>query len=121
VIARLAALALAACALVVAVLALRGDDRCAQLKADAQTAPIGQLGAIAADVDRCGDPRDRVVVAVRELGRGRRDAAEQIARKMTVDFRDDYLGWLAVWNLERSPAALHRAHELNPRGTPATR
>jgi hypothetical protein len=121
VIARAAIVALAACAVAVAIVSLRGDHRCDQVKADAQTAPAARLPAIAAAADRCGDPRDRVVVAVRLFARKRRDLADRVARQMTVDTPDDYLGWLAVWNIERDPAALRRAHELNPRGTPTPR
>ena len=115
---RIAFAALAACAVAVAIVSLNGDHRCTQLKADAQTAPISRLGAIAGEADRCGDPRDRAVIAVRELGRGRRDASASIARRMTVDFPGDYLGWLVVWRLSGDPRAWARAHELNPRGTP---
>jgi hypothetical protein len=118
---RVVAAALAACAVVVAILALRGDHRCSEVKADAATSPASRLTAVAAAAGRCGDPRDRVIVALQLIGRGRRDAAAEVARRMTIDSPDDYVGWLAVWNLERDPAALRRAHELNPRGTPAPR
>jgi hypothetical protein len=111
--------ALAACAVVVAILALRGDHRCSEVRADAATAPASRLTAVAAAARRCGDPRDRVIVALELIGRGRRDAAAEVARRMTIDSPDDYVGWLALWNLKREPAALRRAHELNPRGTPA--
>jgi hypothetical protein len=69
--------------------------------------------------ERCGDPRDRVLVAARLAFRGQRSAAIALARRMTRSAPDDYVGWLAVWRLTGERKALVHAHELNPRGTPA--
>lgn len=111
---------LAVVAVVVAIHALRTDHRCADTKARAATAPVGQLAAIARETaDRCGDPRDSAVAALVLVGRGHRGDAVQLATRMTKASPDDYLGWLVVWRLTGSRRALTRAHELNPRGAPA--
>lgn len=121
-IARAAVATLAACAVAVAVLALRADDRCAQVKHDAAQIPLREAPtALVAAADRCGDPRDRVLIGTYLVARGRRGDADELARRMTRSIPADYLGWLAVWNLTRDPGALVRAHELNPRGTPTPR
>ena len=100
--------------------ALRADHRCADVKRTASTAPAGELAALAsATAERCGDPRDSAVFTLALLDRGQRATALRLARRMTRAHPDDYLGWLVVWRLSGQPAALARAHALNPRGTPA--
>jgi hypothetical protein len=119
---RVAAGALAACAVVLAALALRGDHRCSEVKADAAQIPLREApAALVVAADRCGDPRDRVLIGTYLVGRGRLADANELARRMARSMPKDYLGWLAVWNLTRNPRALARAHELNPRGTPTPR
>jgi hypothetical protein len=118
--ARLLLLGLAAAAVAVAIQALDADDRCAELKATASEVPLRQPAAVArAAAARCGDPRDRAVVALLLTTRGQRPAALDLARRMTRSSPDDYLGWLIVWRLSGAREALARAHALNPRGTPA--
>jgi hypothetical protein len=120
VIARLAALALAAAAVAVAVVALRGDHRCAEVKHDAAQIPLRVAPAeLVVAADNCGDARDKILIATYLVARGRLSDANELARRMARSNPDDYVGWLAVWNLTRDPAALARAHALNPRGTPA--
>jgi hypothetical protein len=110
----------AALALAVGAHALRGDHRCAQVTAAARTAPGARLAAVGRDVvARCGDPRDRAVVALVLLNRGRRDLATGVARRMTATTPHDYVGWLALWRLTGDRRALEEARRLNPRGTPA--
>jgi hypothetical protein len=122
VIARIAAIALAACAVVVAIVSLRGDHRCAEVKHDAAQIPLRVApSALVVASDRCGDARDKILIATYLVARGRRSDANELARRMARSNPDDYVGWLAVWNLTRDPAALARAHALNPRGTPAPR
>ena len=41
-----------------------------------------------------------------------------LAREMTRQHPDDYLGWLGVYRLTGDRDALARAHALNPRGVP---
>jgi hypothetical protein len=119
---RIAFTALAACAVVVAIVSLRGDHRCAEVKHDAAQIPLRVAPAsIVAESDRCGDARDKILIATYLVARGRLGDANEIARRMTRSNPDDYVGWLALWNLTRDPAALARAHALNPRGTPAPR
>ena len=116
---RVAAAALAACAVVVAILALRGDHRCSEVKAQVARAPVGQLGAIADETaQRCGDPRDLALVSLAITRRGQRATALALGRRMTRAQPDDYLGWLVVWRLSGDDRAWARAHALNPRGTP---
>jgi hypothetical protein len=118
VIARLAALALAACAIAVAVIALRGDHRCTEVKSRASRAPIGQLATIADETaQRRGDPRDVAVLTLVLTARGQRATALGLARRMTRAHPDDYLGWLIVWRLSGDKRAHARAAALNPRGT----
>ena len=63
--ARLLLLGLVVVGAVVAVHALRADHRCAQVKSAAAHGPLSQPAAIARDAaERCGDPRDRAVVAL---------------------------------------------------------
>ena len=117
---RVAVAALAACAVVVAILALRGDHRCSEVMAQVARAPAGRLAAIAdATAQRCGDPRDSAVLAVVLTARGQRSTALQLARHMTRSHPDDYLGWLIVWRLSGDQRAHARAAALNPRGTPS--
>ena len=117
--ARAAAIALAGCAVVVAVLALRTDHRCAAVRDAALGAPRGQLPTLARQAaDRCGDPRDEAwVVGVASLRRDRA-AAIGLARRMTRSSPDDYIGWLGLYRLTGDRRALRRAHELNPRAIP---
>jgi hypothetical protein len=118
--ARLLLLGLAVAAVAVAIHALHADHRCADLKATASQVPLRQPTAVArAAADRCGDPRDRAVVALLLTARGQRPAALDLARRMTRSSPDDYLGWLIVWRLSGARDALARAQALNPRGTPA--
>jgi hypothetical protein len=118
--ARLLLLGLVVVGAAVALHALRADHRCADIKTAAADAPLGAPTAVAsAAADRCGDPRDRALVALVLTARGQRGAALDLARRMTRSSPDDYLGWLVVWRLTGARAALVRAHALNPRGTPA--
>jgi hypothetical protein len=111
--------ALAACAIVVAILALRGDHRCSAVKAQVGHAPVGRLAAIADETaQRCGDPRDLALVSLAVTRRGQRTTALALGRRMTRAHPDDYLGWLVVWRLSGDDHAWARAHALNPRGTP---
>ncbi len=117
--ARLLLAGLAVLAAVAGARGLRADGRCADVKEAASTAPRGELSAIARETaKRCGDPRDRVVVAVVLVARKHRPDAVALTRRMTRDDPQDYLGWLALWRLTREPAPLARARALNPRGTP---
>ena len=85
----------AALALALGAHALRADHRCAQVTAAARTAPAARLAAVGRDVvARCGDPRDRAVVALVLLNRGRRDLAAGVARRMTAATPHDY-EWLS--------------------------
>jgi hypothetical protein len=122
VLARLLLAGLAAVAIAVAATSLRSDHRCAEAKAAAKRAPAAELSAVATQTaDRCGDPRDAALVSLVLTARGQRASALTLARRMTRDHPQDYLGWLVVWRLSGSRAALARAHALNPRGTPAPR
>jgi hypothetical protein len=113
------ALALAAVAVVVAVHALRVDHRCAALQSDAIRAPRSQIATFAREVgERCGDPRNEAFVAALATLRGDRAAAAELARRMTRQRPDDYLGWLGVYRITGDRGALARAHALNPRGVP---
>jgi hypothetical protein len=119
-VARLLLLGLVVAGAVVAVHALRGDHRCAQVKSAAAHGPLTQPAAVAREAaGRCGDPRDRAVVALVLVAHGQRGAALDLARRMTRSSPDDYLGWLVVWRLTQARDALARAHALNPRGTPS--
>jgi hypothetical protein len=111
--------ALAALAILVAAHGLRADHRCAQVRADAFKVPPRALAALA-DVaaERCGDPRDVAAVAVTAYGRGSRSVGVRLARRMTVANPDDNIGWVVLWRLSGDRAALARAHQLDPRGTP---
>ena len=101
-------MALAVVGIGVAAHSLRADHRCA----DAKAAPT------VAGADRCGDPRDRALIALYLLQRNQRGPALEVAKGMTRATPDDYLGWLVVWRLSGDRAALARAQALNPRGTP---
>jgi hypothetical protein len=116
---RLVLVALAAVAVVVAAHALRVDHRCAQLRADAFRVPPHALAALADEAaERCGDPRDVAAVAVTIVGRGRRSVGVDLARRMTVANPDDNIGWVVLGRVGGDRAALVRAHQLDPRGTP---
>jgi hypothetical protein len=116
---RLLLAALAVAAIAVGATSLRNDHRCADVRAQARTAPAGALGPIGTEViARCGDPRDRAIVALVLVNRGHRREAIDVTRRMTQTTPDDYIGWLALWRLTDERAALVRAHRLNPRGTP---
>ena len=120
--ARLLLLGLVVVGAVVAVHALRADHRCAEVKTAAAEVPLRQPAAVArAAADRCGDPRDYVLVETLLLGRGRRDVASALARQSTIQSPNDYLGWLALGRLADDQRALARAHDLNPRGVPPGR
>jgi hypothetical protein len=119
VIARALGLALAAVAVFVAVHALRADHRCAALQNDAGHAPRPEMARFARQAaQRCGDPRNEAFVIGIALLRGDRAAAIDLARRMTRQHPDDYLGWLGVYRLTGDRGALARAHALNPRGVP---
>ena len=118
-IARVLAVALAAVAVFVAVHALRVDHRCAALQNAAGHAPRSEMATFARQAaERCGDPRNEAFVIGIAVLRGDRAAATGLARKMTRQHPDDYLGWLGVYRLTGDRDALARAHALNPRGVP---
>jgi hypothetical protein len=118
-VARVAASALACCAVVVAVLALRTDHRCAAVQDDAGRAARSELTRLAHKAsERCGDPRNEAWVVGVATVRGDRAAAIDLARRMTRSSPDDYIGWLGLYRLTGDRRALARAHELNPRGVP---
>jgi hypothetical protein len=120
VLARVLVAALAVVAAVVAIQARRSNHDCAAALLDVADAPRGQLAALGrTTTDRCGDPRDRGIVAVGLVARGQRPAAVALLRRMTTSEPDDYLGWFLLGRLEHDRAALARAHELNPRVAPA--
>jgi hypothetical protein len=118
----LARLVLAGLAVLAAVVAIRGlhsDHDCKQLIQAVATQPRGQLPGLARQtLDRCGDPRDRVVVASVLVARRQRPDAVAVVRRMTASEPDDYLGWLVLGRTTGERAALERAHELNPRVVP---
>jgi hypothetical protein len=118
---RVILVALATCAVVLGARALRDDPRCSQVTKEAGTLPAGRLSTIPrAAIHACGDPSDRGVIALVLRARHRDDAADDLARRMTVAAPDDYTGWLLVWRFTGSRSALAVAHRLNPRGTPAS-
>ena len=99
--------------------ALRADHRCTQAQAEARTAAPAALPGVAnAIADRCGDPRQQIIGAVLIGGRGRRDLATALARRVAAQHPDDYLGWLAIYRIGGDQRALARAHALNPRAVP---
>jgi hypothetical protein len=108
---RLVLAALAVVAIGVGAESRRTDHRCAHAKAAAKKGEP-------ADAARCGDPRDRALIALYLLRRNQRGAALDVAKGMTRATPDDYLGWLVVWRLSGDRDALARARALNPRGTP---
>ncbi len=110
-------MALAVVAVGVAAHALRVDRRCAQVRADAATAPVGELPALADEAaQRCGDPRDKAAIAVTVFDRGRRAAGVALARNMTTTNPDDSVGWFVLWRLSGDRLAEARLRELDPRG-----
>jgi hypothetical protein len=112
-------LCLAFAAIAVGASSLRTDHRCAEAKrALPRATGAGLVPAATAVADRCGDPRDRATADVLLLARGRRGDALALARRMTRDNPDDYVGWIAVYRLAGDRGALRRARELNPRGAP---
>ena len=69
---------------VVAVHALRTDHRCAEVKTAAAHGPLNQPAVVAREAaERCGDPRDRAVVALVLVAHRQRGAALDLARRMT--------------------------------------
>jgi hypothetical protein len=119
VIARVVLVVLAAVAVVVAADALRADHRCAQVRADAFRVSPHALAALADEAaERCGDPRDVAAVAVTAYGRGSRSVGVQLARRMTAANPEDNVGWVVLWRISGDRAALVRAHQLDPHGTP---
>jgi hypothetical protein len=119
VIARVLAVALAAVAVFVAVQALRVDHHCAAVQNAAGHAPRSEMATFARQAaERCGDPRNEAFVIGIAVLRGDRAAATGLARQMTRQHPDDYLGWLGVYRLTGDREALARAHALNPRGVP---
>jgi len=112
--------ALAVAAIAVGAASLRKDHGCADVKAQARTGPAAALASVGEEaIARCGDPRDRAIVALVLVNRGRRREAIDVTRRMTQTTPDDYIGWLSLWRLTGDRAALVKAHRLNPRGTPA--
>jgi hypothetical protein len=112
-------LALALVCAVVGAHALRAEHRCTQAQADARTAAPSALPGVAnAIADHCGDPRQEVIGAVLIGGRGQRDVATALARRVAAQHPDDYLGWLAIYRIGGDQRALARAHALNPRAVP---
>jgi hypothetical protein len=119
VLARLLLVALAAVAAVVAVQQLHHDHGCTTLLDDIAKGPAANLDGLAAQtLDRCGDPRDRIVIVAALVARKKRADAVAVVRRMTAANPDDYLGWLVLGRATRDRAALRRAHTLNPRGVP---
>jgi hypothetical protein len=112
-------LALALVCAVVGAHALRAEHRCTQAQADARTAAPSALPGVAnAIADHCGDPRQEVIGAVLIGGRGQREVATALARRVAAQHPDDYLGWLAIYRIGGDQRALARAHALNPRAVP---
>jgi hypothetical protein len=101
--------------------ALRADHRCTRLQDRAGHAPGSALTGFARDAaGECGDPRSEAwVIGVATL-RGNRSAAIGLAREMTREHPDDYLGWLGLYRLTGDRTALARAHALNPRAIRAS-
>jgi hypothetical protein len=99
---------------------LHTDHVCSRLKSDAFRASPERLPEVVSETaDRCGTPADRTTVVLILVGRGRSQLATDVARQMTRSSPDDYNGWLILGRLSGDRRALARAHELNPRGTPA--
>ncbi len=119
-VARLLVAGLAVAAVVVGATSLRTDHRCTDAVEAVNHATKGELVAAARVVaDRCGDTRIDVQASQALFLRGGAPPALVVARRMTRASPDDYLGWLSIWRLTGDPAALARARELNPRGTPS--
>lgn len=118
--ARLLLVALAAVAAVVGVQQLHHDHGCTTLVNDVAKGPAADVDGLAAQtLERCGDPRDRVVIVGTLVARRKQPEAVAVLRRMTASDPDDYLGWLVLGRLTRDRAALERAHALNPRDVPA--
>lgn len=100
---------------VVAVGGLRSDHRCVTAR-EAVLHGSYTAAAAGAVAERCGDPRDRAFAAALMAQKGHRAPALVLARRMTRDAPQDYLGWLALGQLSGDRGALARAHALNPRG-----
>ena len=130
-IARGALVALAAVCLGVAVHGLARHDACqdALERAGALAPAQSALAARAAhDVAaHCDEPRAVVVAAAFVDHAGARPAATALARRITQEAPQAYVGWLTLGRLlaqddpAAARAALARAHVLNPRGAPAPR
>jgi hypothetical protein len=117
--ARLLLVGLAAAAIAVGATSLRTDHRCAEAVKAVNEVPKGELMAAARTVaDRCGDTLTEVRASQTLFLRGGAPPALVIARDLTREHPDDYLGWISTWRLNGDRAALARARELNPRGTP---
>jgi hypothetical protein len=119
VVARLVLAGLAVAALVVGATSLRTDHRCSNAVRAVSIVPKGELMTAARAVtDRCGDTLTAVRASQTLFLRGGAPPALVIARRLTRSHPDDYLGWISTWRLTGDRAALARARELNPRGTP---
>jgi hypothetical protein len=120
VVARLLLAGLAVAAVVVGATSLRTDHRCNDAVEAVNHATKAELVAAARVVaDRCGDTRIDVQASQALFLRGGAPPALVVARRMARSSPDDYLGWLSIWRLTGDPAALARARDLNPRGTPS--
>lgn len=127
-IARGALVVLAAVCLGVAVHGLARHDACQDAMARAGRLQPGQAALaarVAGDIgDRCDEPRTVAVGAAFVDHAGARPAAAALARRLTRETPQAYVGWLTLGRLlggREARAALERAHALNPRGVPAPR
>jgi hypothetical protein len=132
VLARLTLVVLAAGCLAVAVAGLDRRDDCEDAAASARSLRQGDVeraaAAASAVAAACDEPRAVAVASAFVANAGARDAAIGLARRLTRETPDAYVGWLALGRLlaprdgggrgSASRAALARAYELNPRGVP---
>ena len=127
-IARGALVALAVVCAAVAISGLGRHSACDDAMARARALQPGQA-ALAASVARdvgehCDEPRTVAVGAAFVDHAGDRAAATALARRLTRESPQAYVGWLTLGRLlDGGPAraALERAHGLNPRGVPRPR
>jgi len=126
VIARGALVVLAIVCGAVAVHGLARHDACQDAIARASVLQPGQAAlaaSVARDVGaRCDEPRTTVIAAAFVDHAGARPAAIALARRLTREAPQAYVGWLVLGRLlapddpARARAALARARALNPRG-----
>jgi hypothetical protein len=114
---------LAAVCGLVALLAHRGDTRCAAVvaRADHMTpaTAAAQAPALARQVlDRCADSKKIVIVGLLLDGKGRREEGQRVAEGLTRREPGDYLGWRTLSAFTSNPRvaayARRRARTLNP-------